>query len=195
MSNSGPSIQRFLLDLWVLGRYFMKVIVILKTDFLACMSKKDKDRFSNNINIKNRKASFEYEFLDKYIAGIKLSGTEIKSVREGKVNMQEAYCYLKNGELYVIGMHISPYSQGTHYNHEPKRERKLLLNKQELKKLDAKGGGEDQQGLTIVPVRLFINDRGWAKLEIALAKGKKLYDKREDIKKKDMKRELDRLRI
>ncbi|MFP4089895.1 MAG: SsrA-binding protein SmpB [Cyclobacteriaceae bacterium] len=159
------------------------------------MSKKDKDRFSNNINIKNRKASFEYEFLDKYIAGIKLSGTEIKSVREGKVNMQEAYCYLKNGELYVIGMHISPYSQGTHYNHEPKRERKLLLNKQELKKLDAKGGGEDQQGLTIVPVRLFINDRGWAKLEIALAKGKKLYDKREDIKKKDMKRELDRLRI
>jgi SsrA-binding protein len=156
------------------------------------MAKKEKERFSNNINIKNRKASYEYQFLDKYIAGIQLSGTEIKSVREGKVNMQEAYCYLSDGELFVTGMHISPYSQGTHYNHEPKRVRKLLLTRQELKKLESKG---DDKGLTIVPVRLFINDRGWAKLQIALAKGKKLYDKREDIKKKDMKREMDRLRI
>lgn len=156
------------------------------------MAKEDKDRFKNNINIKNRKARYEYHFLDKYIAGIQLTGTEIKSIREGKVNLQEGYCYLKDGELFIKNMHISPYKQGTHYNHEPARERKLLLKKKELRKLETKG---TEKGLTIVPTRMFINDRGLAKLEIALAKGKKLYDKREDIKKKDVKRELERMRI
>lgn len=156
------------------------------------MAKEDKDRFKNNINIKNRKARYEYHFLDKYVAGIQLTGTEIKSIREGKVTLHEGYCYLKDGELFIKNMHISPYTQGTHYNHEPARERKLLLKKKELRKLEAKG---TEKGLTIVPTRMFINDRGLAKLEIALAKGKKLYDKRDDIKKKDVKRELERMRL
>ena len=151
-----------------------------------------KDRFSNNINIKNRKASFEYHFLDTYTAGIMLQGTEIKSIREGKANLQESYCAFKDNELWILNLHISPYDMGTHYNHEPKRERKLLLSKKELKKLDAKS---KEKGLTIIPFRLFINQRGLAKVEIALAKGKKLYDKREDIKQKDLKRELDRIKI
>lgn len=152
----------------------------------------EKRTFSNNINIKNRKASFEYHFLDKYIAGIMLQGTEIKSIREGKANLQESYCALLDGELWVKNMHISPYAEGTYANHEPKRDRKLLLNKRELKKLESKF---KEKGLAIIPVRLFINDRGLAKLEIALAKGKKLYDKREDIKQKDLKREMERLKI
>lgn len=152
----------------------------------------EKRTFSNNINIKNRKASFEYHFLDKYIAGIMLQGTEIKSIREGKANLQESYCALLDGELWVKNMHISPYTEGTYANHEPKRDRKLLLNKRELKKLESKF---KEKGLAIIPVRLFINDRGLAKLEIALAKGKKLYDKREDIKQKDLKREMERLKI
>jgi len=156
------------------------------------MATQDKDRFKNNINIKNRRARYEYHFLDKYVAGIKLTGTEIKSIREGKVTLHEGYCYLKDGEMFIKNMHISPYKQGTHYNHEPARERKLLLKKKELQKLETKG---TDKGLTIVPTRLFINDRGLAKLEIALAKGKKLYDKREDIKKKDVKRELERIRV
>ncbi len=151
-----------------------------------------KDRFSNNINIKNRKASFEYHFLDTYTAGIMLQGTEIKAIREGKANLQESYCAFKENELWILNLHISPYDMGTHYNHEPKRERKLLLSKKELKKLDAKS---KEKGLTIIPFRLFINQRGLAKVEIALAKGKKLYDKREDIKQKDLKRELDRIKI
>ncbi len=155
------------------------------------MSEK-KDRFSNNINIKNRKASFEYHFLDTFTAGIMLQGTEIKSIREGKANLQESYCAFKENELWILNLHISPYDMGTHYNHEPKRERKLLLSKKELKKLDAKS---KEKGLTIIPFRLFINQRGLAKVEIALAKGKKLYDKREDIKQKDLKRELDRIKI
>lgn len=152
----------------------------------------EKRTFSNNINIKNKKASFEYHFLDKYIAGIMLQGTEIKSLREGKANLQESYCALLDGELWVKNMHISPYTEGTYANHEPKRDRKLLLNKRELKKLESKF---KEKGLAIIPVRLFINDRGLAKLEIALAKGKKLYDKREDIKQKDLKREMERLKI
>ena len=151
-----------------------------------------KDRFSNNINIKNRKASFEYHFLDTYTAGIMLQGTEIKAISEGKANLQESYCAFKENELWILNLHISPYDMGTHYNHEPKRERKLLLSKKELKKLDAKS---KEKGLTIIPFRLFINQRGLAKVEIALAKGKKLYDKREDIKQKDLKRELDRIKI
>jgi len=156
------------------------------------MAKDEKTSFKNNININNRKARYEYHFLDKYVAGIQLTGTEIKSIREGKVNLQEGYCYIRQGEMFVKNMHISPYKQGTHYNHEPARERKLLLKRKELHKLENKG---TEKGLTIVPTRLFINDRGLAKLEIALGKGKKLYDKREDIKKKDAKRELDKLKI
>jgi SsrA-binding protein len=148
-----------------------------------------KDKTQSNINIKNKKASFEYSFLETFIAGIQLMGTEIKSVRNAKVSMQEAYCYFNNGELYVKSMHIAPYEKGTHFNHEPLRERKLLLKKKELTKLESKS---EEKGLTIIPVRLFINDRGFAKMEIALAKGKKLYDKREDIKAKDVKREMER---
>ncbi len=156
------------------------------------MAQKSQPRFSKKINIRNRKAGFEYQFLDQYVAGIVLTGTEIKSVREGKLTLGEAFCYFSNGRLFVKQMHISPYTQGTHYNHDPARERKLLLKNGELKKLEAKS---KEQGLTIVPTRLFINDRGWAKLEIALAKGKKLYDKRENLKEKDMKREMDKIRV
>lgn len=148
-------------------------------------------RFSNDINIRNRQASFEFELLDKYIAGLVLMGTEIKSIREGKVNLQDGYCYFNNGELFVKGINITPYAQGTHYNHEAQRERKLMLKRLELKKLERK---VEEKGLTLVPVRLFINDRGFAKLEIALARGKKMHDKRENIKERDIKRELDRIR-
>lgn len=146
-----------------------------------------KEQFAKNINIRNKKASFEYHFLETHIAGISLTGTEIKSIRLSKASLQEAYCYFNDGELYVKSMHISSYEQGTHYNHDPLRDRKLLLKKRELKKLEE---SLKDKGLTIIPTRLFINDRGLAKLEIALAKGKKLYDKREDIKEKDVKREL-----
>jgi SsrA-binding protein len=151
-----------------------------------------KDRFSNNINIKNRQATYEYELLDKYIAGIVLTGTEIKSIREGKVNLQDGYCYLNNGELMVKGVNITPYAQGTHYNHEATRERKLLLKRSELKKLEGK---IEEKGLTLIPLRLFINDRGFAKLEIALGRGKKLHDKRDSMKERDAKRELDRMKF
>jgi SsrA-binding protein len=149
-------------------------------------------RFSNDINIRNRQATFEFELLDKYVGGLVLMGTEIKSIREGKVNLQDGYCYFNNGELFVKGVNITPYAQGTHYNHEAQRERKLLLKKTELKKLERKS---EEKGLTMVPVRLFINDRGYAKLEIALARGKKLHDKRESIKDRDAKRELNKLKI
>jgi SsrA-binding protein len=148
--------------------------------------------FQKTVNIKNRKASFEYQFIDKYVAGVVLTGTEVKSVRETKVNLQHAYCTFKKDELYIREMHISPYTLAAHYNHEATRERKLLLNRQELKKLMTKS---QEKGLTIIPVRLFINDRGLVKIEIALAKGKKLYDKREDIKQKDIKREMARIKI
>ncbi|MGX1024870.1 SsrA-binding protein SmpB [Flavobacterium sp. CS20] len=147
---------------------------------------------SNNINIKNRKAKFQYEILDKYTAGIKLVGTEIKSIREGKASIAESFCEFNDrGELFVINMHIEEYSHATHFNHKPKSERKLLLQKKELKKLHKE---VRNTGLTIIPLRLFINDRGIAKLVIALCKGKKLYDKREDIKKRDTKKRLDRIK-
>lgn len=151
-----------------------------------------KQRFSNDINIKNRQASFEYELLDKYVAGMVLRGTEIKSIREGKVSLQEGYCYLNDGELFVKGISITPYAQGTHYNHEAGRERKLLLKKSELKKLEGK---VEEKGLTLVPTRLFINDRGLAKLEIAVGRGKKLHDKRDSIKDREAKRELQRIKL
>lgn len=152
---------------------------------------KDKNRFSNNINIKNRRASYEFEFIDKYVAGMQLQGTEIKSIREGKVQLQDAYCYFKNGELYIKQMHIAQFSEGSYNNHVTDRERKLLLNKRELSKLESK---LEEKGLSIVPLRLFINDRGFAKTEIALGKGKKLYDKRDSIKDKDIKRDLERVK-
>ena len=145
----------------------------------------------NSINIKNRKAKFNYEFLDKYTAGIKLAGTEIKAIREGKANIAESFCEFNNHELFVINMHVEEYSHATHFNHNPKSERKLLMQKKELRKLEKE---VTNSGLTIIPLRLFINDRGLAKLQIALAKGKKLYDKRETIKDRESKRRLDRIK-
>ena len=143
----------------------------------------------NNINIKNRQASFEYAFIDKYLAGIQLSGTEIKSIREGKANISDAFCVFQRNELFIRNMNVSPYVNGTYNNVPEKRDRKLLLNRQELNKLQGK---LKDQGLTVVPLRLFINEKGFAKVEIALAKGKKLFDKRADIKKKDTERETNR---
>jgi SsrA-binding protein len=145
----------------------------------------------NSVNIKNKKASFDYVFLEKYIAGVQLTGTEIKSVREGKVSLADTYCVFFNNEIYVRGMNVAEYSHGSFYNHDPRRDRKLLLNRKELNKLFRKS---QEKGLTIVAIRLFINEKGLAKLEIALAKGKREFDKRETIKKKDTERELDRYR-
>ena len=145
-----------------------------------------------NINIQNKKARFLYEILDKYTAGIVLTGTEIKSIRNSKASIAESFCeFNEQGELFVINMTIEEYLYGTYYNHKPKAERKLLLNKKELKKLYKE---VQNTGLTIIPLKLFINEKGYAKLDIALAKGKKLYDKRESIKDRDNKRDLDRVK-
>ena len=149
-------------------------------------------RFSNDINIRNKQASFQYELLDKYIAGVVLRGTEIKSIREGKVNLQDGYCYFNNGELFAKGITINQYAQGTHYNHETARERKLLLKKAEISKLEAQ---IEEKGLSLIPTRLFINDRGLAKIEIAVGRGKKLHDKRNSIKEREAKREMSRIKI
>ena len=143
-----------------------------------------------NINIKNRKVSFEYELIECFTAGIQLVGTEIKSVRGGKANLTDSYCQFYNKELFVKNLHISEYEMGTCNNHIAKRDRKLLLNRKELQKLDKK---TKESGFTIVPVRMFINEGGIAKLEIALARGKKTYDKRESLKEKDSKRDIDRI--
>ncbi len=146
----------------------------------------------NPINIKNKKARYEYEILDKYIAGIVLTGTEIKSIRNSKASIAESFCeFNEQSELFVVNMYIEEYIYGTHFNHKPRAERKLLLNKRELKKLHKE---VKNTGLTIVPLRLFINDRGLAKLEIALARGKKIYDKRQVMKDRDNKRNLDRIK-
>jgi SsrA-binding protein len=145
-----------------------------------------------NINIQNKKARFEYEILDKYIAGIQLTGTEIKSIRQGKARITESFCEFNDkGELFVINMYIEEYSHGSFYNHQSKSQRKLLLNKNELKKLQKE---TQNVGLTIVPLKLFITDKGWAKLQIALVRGKKLYDKRQVIKDRDQKKSLDRIK-
>lgn len=144
------------------------------------------------INIQNKKARFQYEILDKYTAGIVLTGTEIKSIRSSRASIAESFCeFNEAGELFVINATIEEYAFGNYYNHRPKAERKLLLNKKELKKLNKE---VQNTGLTIIPLRLFINDKGYAKLDIALAKGKKLYDKRETIKDRDNKRDLDRIK-
>ncbi len=144
---------------------------------------------SNKIRIRNKRVSWEYFLVEKVVAGIQLLGTEIKSIRMGKVSLADAYCQFIDGELFVKEMHIAEYVMGTHDNHEPKRDRKLLLSKRELKKLENK---TKEKGFTIVPTVLFINDRGLAKLEIALARGKHFYDKRDTLKKKDIQREIDR---
>ncbi len=150
------------------------------------------EKIEKKVAIQNRRARFEYEILDRYTAGIQLLGTEIKSIRQGKVNLSDSYCYFKGDELFVKNMHIAEYSHGNIMNHEPLRERKLLLTRRELHKLREL---IKNQGLTIVPLSLFINDRGLAKMDIALVRGKKLYDKRESIKERDQKREMDRLRL
>jgi SsrA-binding protein len=145
-----------------------------------------------NINIQNKKARFQYEILDKYTAGIVLTGTEIKSIRNSKASIAESFCeFNDNGELFVVNMTIEEYLYGTYYTPKPKATRKLLLNRKELKKLNKE---VQNTGLTIIPLRLYINDKGYAKLDIALAKGKKLYDKRETIKDRDNKRNLDRIK-
>lgn len=137
----------------------------------------------------NRRAGFEYEFIEKYTAGIKLTGTEIKSVRERDVNLSDGFCTFVNGELFAINIHIAEYSNGSYNNHQTKQERKLLLTKQEIRKLSGK---LKDKGLTIVPVSMFISENGFAKLEIALARGKKAYDKRESLKEKDERRYYER---
>ncbi len=144
-----------------------------------------------NLEILNRKASYEYSFLETFDAGLQLTGTEIKSIRTGNVNLRDAYCVFQKGELYLRSMFIAEYKQGNQFNHEERRTRKLLLKKQELRKLEKK---IKEKGFTVVPFRLYLNDRGIAKIEIALAQGKKVHDKRESIKAKDNKRELDRMR-
>ena len=144
-----------------------------------------------NANILNKRARFDYEILDKYNAGIVLTGTEIKSIRLGKASIAESFCEFHNHELFLINATIEEYLYGTHYNHKAKSERKLLLNKKELKKLQK---DSDNKGLTIVPLRLYTNEKGMAKIEIALCRGKKNYDKRETLKENDTKREIDRIK-
>lgn len=144
------------------------------------------------VNIQNKKARFEYEVLDTYIAGIQLTGTEIKSIRESKARITESFCEFNDkGELFVINMFIEQYSYGSFYNHRSKSERKLLLQKKELKKLRKE---VQNVGLTIIPLKLFVTDKGWAKLQIGLCKGKKLYDKRQVLKDRDHKKSLDRIK-
>jgi len=150
------------------------------------MSKKVKDI---SISISNRKARFEYELLEVFTAGIQLQGTEIKSLRAGNANLAEAYCYVQQSEVWITGMYIAEYQYGSYMNHDPKRLRKLLLNKKEINKISS---ALQNVGITIVPLKLYITDKGWAKIDIALAKGKKLHDKREDLKQKDDKRQMDR---
>jgi SsrA-binding protein len=144
-------------------------------------------RFSSNISVRNKRAGYEYNLYDKFSAGIVLKGSEIKSIREGKVSIAESYCFFNGDELLIRGMNISAYKEGGYDNHEAARDRKLLLTKVELKKLWKKS---QEKGLTIVPLRLYINNRGLAKLDIALGQGKKLHDKRHSIKEKDLKRDI-----
>ena len=145
-----------------------------------------------SINILNKKARFSYDLLDTYTAGIVLTGTEIKSIRASKASIAESFCeFNDSGELFIINMTVQEYDHGNHFNHRPKAERKLLLNKKELRKLEKE---VKNTGLTIIPTKLFINEKGFAKLKIALAKGKKLFDKRETIKDRENKRNLDRIK-
>jgi SsrA-binding protein len=152
---------------------------------------KEKDKRFKNPQVVNRKAEHEYAFLKRYEAGVMLHGTEVKSLREGSANLNDAYCYFKDDELYVKSMYIAEYSQGTYYNHEARRLRKLLLRGAELKALLRR---VSEKGFTIVPYRLYFSDRGLVKLEIALAQGRKTHDKRANIKERENKREMDRLK-
>lgn len=144
----------------------------------------------NQVNIKNRRATFDYEIIDTYTAGIVLTGTEIKSIRQGKASLADTYCVVERGEVWVKNMYIAEYFYGTYNNHTTRRDRKLLLNAKEIAKI-AKSGAE--AGFTIVPLRLFISDRGYAKLVIGVARGKKSFDKRQSIKEREDKRQLDRI--
>jgi SsrA-binding protein len=148
-----------------------------------------KEKISNSIQIKNKRATFDYELIDTYTAGIVLTGTEIKSIRLGKASLVDTYCLVERGELWVKNMYIAEYFYGTYNNHAARRDRKLLLNKRELKKMES---AAKNAGFTIIPVRLFLNERGLAKLVIAVAKGKREYDKRASIRDRDDKREIDR---
>jgi SsrA-binding protein len=148
-------------------------------------------RKKSPVNIRNKKASFEYFFVDTFTAGIVLTGTEIKSIRMGKASLVDTFCYINNGEIWVKGMNISPYFYGSYNNHESKHDRKLLLNKREIKNLQE---ATKQVGFTIVPTLLFIDDHGRAKLDIALCRGKKEFDKRQTLKEKEDRREMDRVR-
>lgn len=140
-----------------------------------------------SINIKNKKASFEFEFLEEFVAGIVLFGSEVKSIRNGAASFTDAYCYINNNEIFVKNLHISEYKNASYNQHEPKRDRKLLLTKKEIRKLKEKS---QEKGLTIVPTKLFINDRGMVKIGIALAKGKKLYNKKQELKEKELDKQL-----
>jgi SsrA-binding protein len=147
---------------------------------------------NKKVNILNKKAKFEYQLLDQYNAGIVLTGTEIKSIRQGKASITESFCeFNENNELFIINMFIDEYEFGNHFNHKSKSQRKLLLNKKELKKLQKE---VKNSGLTIIPLKLFINDNGYAKILISLAKGKKMYDKRQVLKERENKRQLDRVK-
>lgn len=148
-----------------------------------------KVKYSSRPTISNRAASYEYHFIERYTAGIVLTGTEIKSVRAGKIQLQDAYCIFYGGELFVRNMQINSYDFGSYNNHDPKRSRKLLLTRKELRKLKSKS---EESGTTVIPVKLFFNDRNFAKLDIALAKGKKTFDKRESIKERDVERQTRR---
>jgi SsrA-binding protein len=143
------------------------------------------------VNIKNKKSRFEYEISDEFIAGIQLTGTEIKSIRSSNASIKEAFCYYKDGEVFIRNMHIAPYENGSYANHEPRRERKLLLTKKELKKI---GNSMKVKGVALVPIKLFILRNSYAKIQIGLGTGKKLHDKRESLKQKDAKRDLDRMK-
>ncbi|MCF0159604.1 MAG: SsrA-binding protein SmpB [Bacteroidaceae bacterium] len=149
-----------------------------------------KEKRPTTVNIRNKRASFDYEFVDTYTAGIVLTGTEIKSVRESKASLVDTYCYFVAGEMWVKNMHIAEYSYGSYNNHATRRERKLLLTKKELRKLQQ---DSKNPGFTIVPIRMFLNDKGLCKVAIALAKGKREYDKRQTLKEKDDKREMARM--
>jgi len=144
---------------------------------------------STDLNIRNKKAYFEYHILEEFTAGVQLLGTEIKSIRDGKANINDAFCAFLNKQLYIRNMHIAEYSHGSFYNHEAKRDRILLLNKKEIAKLKAK---TEEKGFTIIPLKIFVNNRGFAKVLIGLAQGKKIYDKRETLKDRDSKIEIDR---
>ena len=146
-------------------------------------------RKKSSVQVRNKKASFEYFFVDTYTAGIVLTGTEIKSIRMGKASLVDTFCFINNGEIWVKGMNISPYFYGSYNNHEAKRDRKLLLNKREINRLQE---ATKQIGYTIVPTLLFIDKNGRAKVDIALAKGKKEFDKRQTLKEKEDRREMDR---